>query len=75
MCFVWAILSALRPCKENVEIISKYRPHLNSVDLTGLTLPVPVNRVARIEKNNPTISINVYALGKDELEIIPKFVT
>jgi hypothetical protein len=61
--------------QENAERVSKYRPYLNSIDLTGLNYPVPVNRVARFEKNNPTISINVYALGKDEQEIIPKFVT
>jgi hypothetical protein len=73
MCFVWAILSALYPCKKNAERISKYRPHLNSIDLTGLTFPVPVNRVARFEKNNSAIYVNVYALGKDGREIIPKF--
>jgi hypothetical protein len=75
MCFVWAVLSSLYPCKKNAEKISTYRPHMSSIDLTGLTFRVPVNRVARIEKNNPTISINVYALGKDGQEIIPKFVT
>jgi hypothetical protein len=75
MCFVWAVLSALYPCKKNAERVSKYRPHLNSIDLTGLNFPIPINRIARFEKNNPTISINVYALGKDDREIIPKFVT
>jgi hypothetical protein len=75
MCFVWAVLSALYPCKKNADRISKYRPHLNSIDLTGLTFPVPVNRVARFEKNIPAISINVYALEKDGREIIPNFVT
>jgi hypothetical protein len=75
MCFVWAILSALYPCKENAERISKYRPYLKSINLTGLKYPIPVNQIARFEKNNPTISINVYILGKDGLEIIPKFVT
>jgi hypothetical protein len=34
-----------------------------------------VNQVGRFKKNNPTISINVYVLGKDEKEIIPKYVT
>jgi hypothetical protein len=75
MCFVWVVLSALYPCKKNAERVSKYRPHLNSINLTGLTFPVSINRIARFEKNNPTISINVYALGKDDREIIPKFVT
>jgi hypothetical protein len=75
MCFVWAVLSALYPVEKHIERISKYRPHLKSINLTGLTFPVPVNRVAMFEKNNPTISINVYALGKGEQELIPKFVT
>jgi hypothetical protein len=48
---------------------------LNSIDLTGLTFPVTVNRVARFEKINPMVSINVYALGKDGQEIITKFLT
>jgi hypothetical protein len=72
MCFVWAVLSALYPVEKHSERISKYRPHLNSIDLTGLTFPVPINQVARFEKNNPAISINVYALGKDGREIIHK---
>jgi hypothetical protein len=66
MCFVWAVLSALYPCERNAERISTYRPHVKSIDLTGLKYPVPVNQIARFEKNNPTISINVYTLGKDE---------
>jgi hypothetical protein len=43
--------------------------------LTGLKFPAPISQIARFEKNNPTISINVYTLGKDEQEITPKFVT
>jgi hypothetical protein len=34
MCFAWAVLSALYPCKFNTERISNYRPHLNSIDLS-----------------------------------------
>jgi hypothetical protein len=71
MCFVWAVLSALYPAEKHTERISKYRPHLNSIDLTGLTFPVPVNRIARFEKNNPTISINVYALGRTKKKLFP----
>jgi hypothetical protein len=46
MCFVWAVLSALHPADKHTERISKYRPYLNSIDLTGLTLAVPVNQIA-----------------------------
>jgi hypothetical protein len=66
MCFVWAVPSALHPADKHSVRISKYCPHLNSIDLTGLKYPVPVNQIARFEKNNTTISINVYALGKED---------
>jgi hypothetical protein len=75
MCFAWAVLSALHPVGEHAYMIWKYRPHLKSIDLLGLKFPVPVNQVARFEKNNPTISVSIYALGEDEEEILPKHVT
>ena len=59
MCFAWAVLSALYPSEKHSERINKYRPHLNSINLTGMKFPVPVNQVSRFEKNNPTISVNV----------------
>jgi hypothetical protein len=41
MCFAWAVLSALHPCKSNTQRISKYRPHLNSIDLSGINFLHP----------------------------------
>jgi hypothetical protein len=55
--------------------VTNYRRYLNSIDLTGIKFPTPINQVGRFEKNNPTVSINVYVLGKNEKEIIPKYVT
>jgi hypothetical protein len=75
MCFAWAVLSALHPCKSNTERISKYRRHLNFIDLLGIKFLTAVHQISRFERNNPTISINVYELGDDEKEIIPKHVT
>jgi hypothetical protein len=75
MCFACAVLSALHPVSEHAYRIWKYRPHLKSIDLWGLNFPVPVNQVARFEKNNPAISVSIYALSEDEEEIIPKHVT
>ena len=43
--------------------------------MTDIKFPTPINQAALFERNNPTISINVYVLGEDEKEIIPKFVT
>ena len=75
MCFAWAVLSALYSAKKNPKRLSIYSPYLNSIDLTGLAFPVPVYQLTRFERNNPTISINVFSLGDDERELIPKFVT
>ena len=71
MCFAWAVLSALYPTSQHTGRLSKYRSYLNSIDLTGIKFPTPVNLVGWFEKNNPNISVNVYVLGKDENEIIP----
>jgi hypothetical protein len=35
MCFAWAVLSALYPCQQNTERVSKCRPYLNMNNLTG----------------------------------------
>jgi hypothetical protein len=75
ICFAWVVLSALHPCKLHTERISKYRPHLNSIDLSGIQFPTPVHQTSRFEKNNPTVSINMYALGDDKKEFILKHVT
>jgi hypothetical protein len=75
MCFAWAILSALHTPTYHAERVTNYRRYLNSINLTGIKLPTSINQVGRFEKNNPTLSINVYVLGKNEKEIIPKYVT
>jgi hypothetical protein len=73
-CFAWAVLSALHPTHHAQRVLN-YRRYLNSIDLTGIKFPTPINQVGRFERNNPTISINVYVLRKNEKEIIPKYVT
>jgi hypothetical protein len=75
MCFAWAIFSALHPASLNTERVTNYRGYWNSIDLTGIKFPTPINQVGRFEKKNPTLSINLYVFGKDEKEIIPKYVT
>lgn len=75
LCFAWAVLSAVFPATKNTDRISKYRSHLSEINLTGLKFPVPVSQISRFEKNNPSISVNVYALGDDENNIIPLHVT
>ena len=75
MCFAWAVLSALYPAGRNSERVSTYRPYLNSIDMSGLSFPVTVHKVAIFERNNPKLSINAFNLGDDEQEIVPKYVS
>ena len=76
MCFMWAVLSAIYPANDrNGERVTKYQPYINSIDLSGIIFPTSISQIARFERNNPTISVNVYALGEDEKDIVPKRVT
>ena len=50
MCFAWAVLSALYPCKENADRVSKYRSRLESIDLTGLNFRYRLIRWLNLRK-------------------------
>jgi hypothetical protein len=73
--FAWAVLSALYPSDKHSERLSKYRPHLQSINLTGLKFLLPLIQATKFEKMNPNISVNVYAYDEDEQDFIPKHVT
>jgi hypothetical protein len=75
MCFAWAVLSAIHSPKYHAQKVLNYRKHMHSIDLTDIKFPTPINQVGRFEENNPLISLNVYMLGKNDKEIIPKYVT
>jgi hypothetical protein len=76
MCFAWAVLSAMHSPKYHAQKVFNYRRHLNTIDLTGIKFPTPINQVGRFEKNNPVNYPSVYTCSvKDEKEIIPKYVT
>lgn len=66
-CFVWSVLAALhnKTVKKNPQRVSQYRKFLHDLDLSGILFPVTLNQIKNFEKNNSTISINVY-LWEDE---------
>jgi len=64
---VYAILSAIYPPSDpNPNRISHYLTYVNTLNVTGLTFPLPVRDVPKFEKLNPTISVNVLCEGNDE---------
>ena len=65
-CFQWAILSCLHPSKNHhtnsVYSYTKYRDTLNFQDIS---FPVKIKDIAKFEKLNPQISVNVISLDPD----------
>ena len=69
-CFKWSVLAALHPQEENPHRVSKYQPHQDELDFSGIDFPVTVDDISKFEKQNPSISISVIGYeqgGKVEL--------
>uniref|UniRef100_UPI003D0B846D hypothetical protein n=1 Tax=Sulfurimonas sp. TaxID=2022749 RepID=UPI003D0B846D len=56
-CFLWSILAALHPPKDNVNQLYKYKPFENNIKIDSF--PVKIKDIPKIEKDNNLI-INVF---------------
>lgn len=64
-CFKWAILvKYLTEGHKKHRVNKNYFALENMYDFTGLTFPTPLHEVVVFEKNNPTTSVNVYGLRR-----------
>lgn len=61
-CFLWSIIAALFPAKNNVCRVNSYPHFANILNTDGMSFPPSVNDIKLFEKNNPDISINIYGL-------------
>ena len=64
-CFKWCIARALNPVKDHPERITKdLRSQAEQLNWDGITFPMPCTDAAigRFERQNPTISVNVYGV-------------
>ena len=60
-CFTWSVLRALNPKEENAVRIDKdLKKKEDSLNMTGIVYPVQLNAIDKFERQNPTISINVF---------------
>lgn len=64
-CFKWAILAALHPNVKRRNRVSSYFKFQNELNFTNISFPVTINQLNQFEHQNPTISINVYAIDED----------
>ena len=64
-CFLWAVLRALNPREDHAERIDKdLKKKEDSLNMTGIAYPVQLNAIDKFERQNPTISINVFGYGE-----------
>ena len=60
-CFKWCVVRALNPVKKNSERITKELiEQAESLNWSGLKFPADLKQIKTFEKNNPSISINVF---------------
>ena len=70
-CFKWAAITALHHevIKNNLERIRLLRPYENQYNWEGLKFPVSIKKIAKFEKNNPGIVVNVLFSNKKSQNI------
>ena len=74
-CFLWSILASLYPLKQNAGEVSKYQPLERTLNVQDLKFPLQPKQAAVFEKNNPTISVNIYSLGEENGEICVEYLS
>ena len=64
-CLMWAVLSVLHPIDHgsHPDRVSKYRPHQDELDFTGIEFPTPLNQIPNVEHQN-NLSINVFGYSE-----------
>lgn len=61
-CFAWTVLAALYPTQKNANRTTSYPHFSNHLNLQNMTFPVSLHDISTFEKNNNTISVNIYGL-------------
>ena len=60
-CFKWSVTRGLHPCEDHPERITKDLKLLaEKLNWNGITFPAALNQIGKFEKQNPTISVNVF---------------
>lgn len=75
LCFKWAVLSALYPAVRNAQRLSNYLRYKDELNFSGIEFPMKVRYIEKFERQNPTISINVYIYDEKLDKVQPLRVT
>ena len=72
-CFMWAVTRALNMTDNHPERIdTKLIKATENFNWDGITFPVDLMQIDRFEKQNPTISVNVFGYEKEKVTILRK---
>ena len=71
-CFKWAVTSAIYPVEKNSTRVAKYVQNSEKFNWDGINFPVSFKDIDTFEKQNPSISINVFSY---EQEVYPLRIT
>ena len=66
MCLRWAIRAHLFPARSHVDRVSSY-PTNDGLDFTGIDFPTPVSQIAKVERQNPNLALDVFGWEKNEV--------
>ena len=74
-CLMWAVLSSLhyREEREDPEKVEHYFQFINTIDVSNIDFPTPLSQIARFERQNSMLSINIF--GYEDSQIFPLYIT
>ena len=64
-CLLWCLLARLNPASDKRERVSKYQSYENELNMAGITYPVSLSQIPKVERQN-NLAINVYTWEKEE---------
>ena len=72
-CFMWCVLAKLYPQQQNAQRVGKYTRYQSQLNFTDISFPVTLDKLAKFEKQNEGVSVNVY--GLEQREIFPLYLS
>ena len=72
-CFLYCLLASLHPVAKEPELVEHYYQFSNEVNMSGITYPVNLSQIRKVENQNESISINVF--GYENQTVIPLRIT
>lgn len=74
-CFLWSIIAQLYPSKSNPNRVSSYPHYLKLFNISDMSFPPNFADIKWFEKHNPSVSVNIYGLDKNNKVTGPLYKT